>query len=579
VRTVRFPRAISEAARLLCMNKPERIYLHVWTGDHDEARRVAERQWPGGDIVEVSHQQLRSQGWKGQIRGLRALSGRALMVFFKSLDDAPQVQLVLWSGIIHHCKETVLADSQGRLQVYRRRDWLRLFPKSLVSAFADAFVLLFGRFFLMLWRATARPRSLEGEPGGFDVAYLFPYPLARDVAGGAISHIRGVLGGLKASGAKCKIFSGAPLPVGCFPLQLISAKRRFFMFWESLTLTYSVRFAQEVRHALRGARPRALYQRHGRFIVAGALLSQWTGIPLILEYNGSELWMADYWDPTRFYSWVRLCEEVTLKCASLIVVVSDPIKHELLKRGIAPERVVVSPNAVDPDHFHPGCGGDTLRQQLGIATSEIVVAFVGSFASWHGISVLQQAACEILQDSTPEQVRFLLIGDGQLRVEMRRCLERFEKTGQVIFTGILPHDRVRPYLDAADILVSPHVPLPDGKPFFGSPTKLFEYMAMGKAIVASNLDQLAQVLSHNQTALLVEPGSVEELVDAIRLLAQDSRLRRRLGQQAREAAVARHTWQQNVTPVLAFARREKKPNVSQITDSVTEKHLVDSGLE
>jgi glycosyltransferase involved in cell wall biosynthesis len=93
--------------------------------------------------------------------------------------------------------------------------------------------------------------------------------------------------------------------------------------------------------------------------------------------------------------------------------------------------------------------------------------------------------------------------------------------------------------------------MPDGRPFFGSPTKLFEYMAMGKAIIASNLDQLAQVLRHQYTAILVEPGNVAELVSAIRLLANDSGLRHRLGKQARQTAIAKHTWQQNVSRVLA----------------------------
>ena len=73
------------------------------------------------------------------------------------------------------------------------------------------------------------------------------------------------------------------------------------------------------------------------------------------------------------------------------------------------------------------------------------------------------------------------MGDGLLHGEMRAALAAYEKTGEVIFTGSLPRDKVAEYLDASDILVSPHIPMPDGSRFFGSPTKLFEYMAMGKA--------------------------------------------------------------------------------------------------
>jgi glycosyltransferase involved in cell wall biosynthesis len=299
-----------------------------------------------------------------------------------------------------------------------------------------------------------------------------------------------------------------------------------------------------------------IYQRHGRFTVAGALLSRWMKVPLVLEYNASELWMADYWDPTRFRTWLRLCEEVSLRCASLIVVVSEPIRQELLERKIPSERVLVNPNAVDPDRFYPRCGGRQVRQQIGLSADEIVVGFVGSFSYWHGIPILQQAIREIFRVSPQEKIRFLLIGTGPLRAEMGAFLQDLEQSGRVIFTGIVPHHQVAAYLDAADILVSPHVPLPDGRPFFGSPTKLFEYMAMGKAIVASRLDQLAEVLNHNDTALLVTPGDVQQLAGAVRLLSHDEGLRQRLGTRAREVAIAQHTWSQNAARVLAFTQIE-----------------------
>ena len=121
---------------------------------------------------------------------------------------------------------------------------------------------------------------------------------------------------------------------------------------------------------------------------------------------------------------------------------------------------------------------------------------------------------------------------------------------RVSFTGLIPHRQVSAYLDAADILVSPHVPMPDGRPFFGSPTKLFEYMAMAKAIIASNLDQLSQVLEHGRTAWLVQPGSASELASAIVLLAGDVELREQLGRNARTRALADHTWQKNAGRVL-----------------------------
>jgi glycosyltransferase involved in cell wall biosynthesis len=94
--------------------------------------------------------------------------------------------------------------------------------------------------------------------------------------------------------------------------------------------------------------------------------------------------------------------------------------------------------------------------------------------------------------------------------------------------------------------------MPDGRPFFGSPTKLFEYMAMGKAIAASALDQISDVLECGGTALLVRPGDPRELAKAIQRLAANAQLRIELGRNARETALARHTWRQNARRVLAY---------------------------
>ena len=94
-------------------------------------------------------------------------------------------------------------------------------------------------------------------------------------------------------------------------------------------LSYNFVFARGVQRHLASATPRAFYQRHCRFSIAGALLSTRLKVPLILEYNGPEGWIADHWDPTPFRSWIRLCEEVTLRCAARIIVVSEVLREEL----------------------------------------------------------------------------------------------------------------------------------------------------------------------------------------------------------------------------------------------------------
>jgi glycosyltransferase involved in cell wall biosynthesis len=147
-------------------------------------------------------------------------------------------------------------------------------------------------------------------------------------------------------------------------------------------------------------------------------------------------------------------------------------------------------------------------------------------------------------------LKFLLVGTGKLKSEMEQAIREAGLIDRVIFTGSVAHDRVPALLDACDILVSPHIPLADGSDFFGSPTKLFEYMAMGKGIVASRLGQIGDVLSHEETALLVEPGDPNQLAEAIVRLSDSPELRARLGANARQLAVERYTWRHNAQRVL-----------------------------
>jgi glycosyltransferase involved in cell wall biosynthesis len=137
-----------------------------------------------------------------------------------------------------------------------------------------------------------------------------------------------------------------------------------------------------------------------------------------------------------------------------------------------------------------------------------------------------------------------------LRGRVEQTLREAGLEHRVILTGAVEHERVPALLDACDVLASPHVPLEDGSEFFGSPTKLFEYMAMGKAIVASRLGQIGDVLVNEETALLVEPNDARELSQAILRLTNSLELRERLGAAARREAIAQHTWTHNAGRVL-----------------------------
>lgn len=536
------------------MSHPPKVYLHVWTGEEVEARAVVTLHYPECAVETVWHRQMREAGFRGQVRTLRSLRGRALVFYSQSAGDLQQRELLLWTGLVHRCRETVFADGSGKFQRVRRLHWFWLWPRLVAAVIADLFTLCVSAVVVGRLRSRARSRHtpvFKSEAGSMDLAYLGAYPLQTLSPGGALSHMRGVLHGLAQNGANCGVFSSYTIPEVEFRQEVIAPHKRPYLFWETLVIGHNTRFAREVRALLKSKRPRALYQRHGRFLFAGALLSQWLSIPLVLEYNGSEVWFAKHWDPSRFGWWMRLCEQASLAQASLIVTVSKALRDELIGLGVSPERILLSPNAVDPEYFHPSCGGEAIRNQLNVGESEVLAGFVSTFSYFHGPLVLCKAIDRLLSEPGRDvRLRFLLVGDGLLLPEVKRELRNYVSSGEVILPGLVHHQQVRSYLDACDILVSPHVPMPDGRPFIGSPTKLFEYMAIGKAIVASKLDQLSEVLEHSRTAWLVEPGNAEELAAAIYQVAADPVLRQRLGQQARRVVVEQHTWKQNAARIL-----------------------------
>ena len=123
----------------------------------------------------------------------------------------------------------------------------------------------------------------------------------------------------------------------------------------------------------------------------------------------------------------------------------------------------------------------------------------------------------------------------------------------VELTGMVPRARAVELLGACDVCVSPHVPNPDGSRFFGSPTKLFEYMGLGRAIVASDLEQIGEVIEHERTGLLCPPGDVQAAADAVLRLLADGDLRSRLGQAALDEARTHYSWDAHARRILDAA--------------------------
>lgn len=377
--------------------------------------------------------------------------------------------------------------------------------------------------------------------------YLRPVVGTSAPVGGAVTHTHEVIHALARTGVQVRAMTTDP------GLAAASGTDGLPISWEVKRcatllrgLPASAGFAADLalfRSGLRTAQSSdVLYQRHSRFSLAGTLLAAASGTPYFLEYNGPEDYIGEHWQRTPLLKRLAKLEAASLNSADVIFVVSAVMREYLVERGYAGERIVVNPNGVDPDRFDVG-GGTEIRRRHGIDMDLKVIGFVGSFGLWHGAPVLARAFAGLA--ARRSDVCLLLVGDGPEKREVKDIIEAAGVTSQMIDVGRVASQSVPAYLDACDILASPHCPIPGGQRFFGSPTKLFEYMASGRSIVASSLEQIADVLDHWESALLVTPGNDRELRAAIERLLDDPDLRVRLGERASAVARERHTWDRN----------------------------------
>jgi glycosyltransferase involved in cell wall biosynthesis len=175
-----------------------------------------------------------------------------------------------------------------------------------------------------------------------------------------------------------------------------------------------------------------------------------------------------------------------------------------------------------------------------------VVGFVGSFKAWHGVDFLLEAF-KWLRGEDPSY-HLLLVGDGPMRAKLEEETRRLGLQEAVTLIGSVPHEEIPRYLALMDVAVAPYPTLHD---FYFSPLKLYEYMAGGRAVVASRIGQVAEVITDGFTGLLYEPGNEEALLDCIRRLRADEGLRRELGNNARMAC-SKNTWRRNAERVVSW---------------------------
>jgi len=310
------------------------------------------------------------------------------------------------------------------------------------------------------------------------------------------------------------------------------------LFFEFLELVYNFYLYFSLLQKSKEQRIDFIYERYALNTFASVLFGKRHNIPVILEVNDAtgiprvRKHKVEY-IASKIEKWV-------LENCAAIVTISSEFQQILGQVVSSKEKISFVPNAVDPDIFNPANYDDEIRSKY--CKDKVVVGFIGSFAFWHRVDLLIDIVPAIIQQTT--NVHFLLVGDGR---ELDKCKEKVQTqqlSPYVTFTGRIPFAKVPLYLKAMDIGV-----IPDSNTY-GSPVKLFEYMAMGVAPVAPKLPPIFDVLEDGETGVLFAPGSKSGLESALLSLCQDGARREAIAAKARKQVFERHLWCHNANHVL-----------------------------
>ena len=313
-----------------------------------------------------------------------------------------------------------------------------------------------------------------------------------------------------------------------------------------IVVMFTRRAIGEIR-LLRSTKPDVVILRQARYLSA-IPLCRLMNIPIVVEINGP--FLENRFSPKdrqlrghAFWQWL---ERKMMKLPDHIMVVSEALKQYYVECGVQSHRMTSVPNGVDIQNFKPDMSGDRIRRKFGLE-GKTVIGFSGNFAPWHGVSFLADAMREIDKSTEHKDLALLLIGKPGELLTMPDFPDHMTTT-----TGHIPHDQMPEYLAAVDIFVAPY---PTIEPFYFSPLKIFEAMAMGKPVIASAQGQICELIIHGVSGLLYSADNQSEFIENLDLLVKDTSMRRTLGRNARKTMVNNFTWKENAHRMLSLCKQ------------------------
>ena len=317
-------------------------------------------------------------------------------------------------------------------------------------------------------------------------------------------------------------------------------------FYELMELSYSLVAYRRLAKAVKQHRPDVLYERYNLFLPAGIWLARKYKLPMLLEVNAPILEERTRYDGLALTKLGRWSQAYAWRNADMVLPVTHVLGEIVQAYGVPPERIDVIPNGIDPERFAGAPDVEQAKRALGLQ-DVLVLGFTGFVRDWHGLDKV----IDLIAQDPPEARRHLLIvGDGPVRATLEQQARDLGIEHRVQFTGIIGRDDVARYVAAFDIALQPAVVK------YASPLKLFEYLALGKAIVGPDQPNIREILRADHNAVLFDPDTPGGLAGAVKRLCDDPLLRARVAQGARDAIDEQQlTWRANARRAVALFER------------------------
>ncbi|PRC90965.1 glycosyltransferase family 4 protein [Solimicrobium silvestre] len=316
--------------------------------------------------------------------------------------------------------------------------------------------------------------------------------------------------------------------------------------YELMEFAYNWIAYRALAKAVKQHQPDCLYERYNLFLLAGIWIKRKHHLPMLLEVNSPIFEERERYDGLSLKRLARWSQATTWRAADFVLPVTQVMAEIIQSYGVAPEKMLVIHNGINTKEFDNVASHNSVKSALGLE-NKLVLGFTGFVRDWHGLDKV----IDMIANDPPEAGRHLMVvGDGPARPALEKQAEALNVTNRVSFTGIIGREKIPEYVAAFDIALQPAVVA------YASPLKLFEYLALGKAIVAPAQANIRELLFDEHNAILFDPNQADGMPKAIDRLCKDDALRLSVSKNASATIADKQlTWKANAERVVQLFER------------------------